>query len=155
MIARPEQGETPAAVLEELARHAAAGEAHRQEFEAARWSLNEAMRRFGAEIVAAEDAMRASRRRFIQSLSQVAPGCTRLSYNTTSRSPETQARLQRELDDVMDQLRARGVNLGVVLAEWLGAGHTVVDVNWQPDKLEFAEAVQLAARIAAQRRRQL
>jgi hypothetical protein len=63
--------------------------------------------------------------------------------------------LQADLDDVMGELRERGVNLSVVLAEWLGAGNTVVDANWRPSRVEFEEAVNMAARIAAERRRKL
>lgn len=143
-----------AAALDQLAEIAEAAEAQRVEYEAARRELDETARRLAARILAAEGGMRDARRRFIQVLGTIAPGCTRLTY-MSSRSPEVRSRLQSELDEAMEQMRERGVRLGVVLADWLGGGCTVVDVNWQPEQLEYGEAVQLATRIAAERRRRL
>jgi len=148
--------ETPerVALFAQLAEIAARGEEHKIVFEAARSELDDAARNLGGRIIAAETGMRDARREFIRVLSLLAPGATRLAY-TSTRKPEVQSRLQTELDEVMDQLRARGISLRVVLAEWLG-GCSAADINaWRPSSLEFGEAVNMAARIAAERRRKV
>jgi hypothetical protein len=143
---------TRSRIVDQLVEITMTAEAQLQEYQAARRELDEAARTLGARIVAAEDAMRGSRRRFISVLREVAPGCVTLTYNSSHRN---NAQLQADLDDVMGELRERGVNLSVVLAEWLGAGNTVVDANWRPSRVEFEEAVNMAARIAADRRRRV
>lgn len=140
--------------VDQLVEITMSAEAQLLEYESARRELDEAARTLGARIVSAESAMRGNRRRFISLLREVAPGCVTLTYSS-SRKPEVQSRLQTELDEVMAELRGRGAQLGVVLGDWLGAGHTVVDVNLRPSRVEFEEAVNMAARTAAQRRRQL
>jgi hypothetical protein len=139
-------------VVDQLVEITMTAEAQLQEYQAARRELDEAARTLGARIVSAESAMRGSRRRFISVLREVAPGCVTLTYNSSHRND---TKLQADLDDVMGELRERGAQLGVVLGDWLGAGHTVVDINWRPATVEFEEAVNMAARCSAERRRKL
>jgi hypothetical protein len=145
---------TRSRTLDQLFEQGARGEAARIEYEAARRSLNDAMQQYGERIIAAESEMRTARREFIRLMSLLAPGVTRLAY-TSSRSPEVEARLRNDLNDAMSDLAERGVDTKVVLSEWLG-GASAADTNaWRPASLEFGEAVNLAARIAAERRRKL
>jgi hypothetical protein len=148
--------ETPerVAVFAQLAEIAARGEEQRVEFETARSELDAAARTIGGRIIAAETGMRRARREFIRVLSLLAPGVTRLAY-TSSRSPQVEARLRNDLSDALRALEERGVDTKVVLSEWLG-GSSAADLNvWRPASLEFGETVNMAARTAAERRRQL